>query len=89
MFIIKTDLSDEEKKVLFNQINDAVTKRKGEVLTADIWSDKRKLTFPIKKYTEGVYYLMTFKAASSLIKEIRHTYKLNDNILRVLITNIG
>jgi small subunit ribosomal protein S6 len=88
MFIIKPDLSEEEKKTLFNQINDSVTKNNGDIAQASIWSEKRKLTFPIKKCQDALYYLMNFSIAPQAIKEMTHAYKLNENILRVLITRI-
>jgi small subunit ribosomal protein S6 len=86
MFIIKPDLLDEEKKNLFNQINDVVTKNNGTVTQANIWSEKRKLFFSIKKYQEGIFYLLNFNAQPDAIVKIRHAYKLNENILRMLIT---
>ena len=88
MFIIKPDLSEDEKKVLFDQISDAVVKNNGKVLGGSIWSEKRKLCFTIKKYREGVYYLLNFSAIPTSIVNINHTYKLNENILRVLITKL-
>jgi small subunit ribosomal protein S6 len=86
MAVVKPDLSDEEKKVLFKQIDDAVIKYKGEISQSGVWAEKRKLCFPIGKFGEGVYYLVAFTAPSSAIKEIRNTYKLNESILRVLVT---
>lgn len=88
MLIVKPDLSDAEKKDLFNQINDAVVKNNGNVASASIWAEKRKLCYPIKKYREGIYYLMNFSAPPELITKMNHAYKLNENILRVLITKI-
>lgn len=86
MFIIKPDLSDEDKKVLFTQLGDAVTKNSGEVSAGAVWAERKKLYFPIKKYNEGTYYLMNFTLSPLAVKEINHTYTLNENILRVLIT---
>lgn len=86
MFILKPDLSEEEKKNLFSQINDAVAKNSGSVTQASVWAEKRKLFFPIKKCQEGMYYLVNFDAASGAVEKIRQAYKLNENILRVLIT---
>ena len=88
MFIVKPDLSEEEKKLLFNQISDAAVKHDGNVLSKNIWSEKRKLYFPMKKYREGIYYLMNFTVAPTAITDIRQVYKLNENILRVLITKV-
>lgn len=86
MFIIKPDLSENDKKTLFTQINETVTKNKGNVLQAGIWSEKRKLYFPLKKYREGIYYLVNFSISDpTSIAQISQTYKLNENILRVLV----
>jgi len=89
MFIIRPDLAEEEKKTLFNQLSDAVTKNKGSISQAAVWSEKRNLIFAIKKYREGIYYLMNFTLDPALITEIKRAYKLNEGILRVLITKIG
>jgi len=88
MFIIKPDLSEDEKKTLFNQVSEAVTKNNGNVSGGSIWSEKRKLYFPIKRYREGIYYLLNFTATPTSITDINHAYKLNENILRVLITKL-
>lgn len=85
MFILRSDLSEDEKKSLFSQINDAVVKNNGNVAQASIWAEKRKLFFPIKRYQEGTYYLVNFNVAAEAIEKIRHAYKLNEFILRVLI----
>jgi small subunit ribosomal protein S6 len=88
MIIIKPDLSEEEKKALFGQINDAITKSEGKVNQANIWSERRKLHFPIRAQHEGVYYLVNFNVAPSAIVQIRHTYTFNENILRALIIRL-
>lgn len=88
MFIIKPDLSEDEKKALFNQIGDAVTKNQGNVSNGAIWMEKKKLYFPIRKYQEGVYYLLNFTLSPLALKEISHAYNLNENILRVLFTKL-
>jgi len=89
MVIVKPDLSDEAKKDLFKQIDEAVTKNKGEITQSGVWSERRKFYFPINKYQEGIYYLVVFKSPASAIKEIRQAYKLNENILRMLFTRMG
>lgn len=88
MFIIRPDMTEEERKSLFSQINDVIAKREGKVLTANVWAEKKKLYFPIKKYLEGTYYLMSLNSVPQAIKEMQHLFKLNENILRVLILKI-
>jgi small subunit ribosomal protein S6 len=86
MVIVRPDLSEEEAKALFAQINEAVIKNKGAIAQSAVWSEKRKLVFPINKHNEGVYYLVNFQSPPAAIKELRTIYRLNENILRVLIT---
>ncbi|MDD5654766.1 MAG: 30S ribosomal protein S6 [Candidatus Omnitrophica bacterium] len=86
MVIVKPDLNDDEKKNLFNQINDAITKLNGKIVSSAVWSEKRKFFFTIKKYKEGVYYLVNFTMDPASVNKVSTAYKLNENILRVLIT---
>ncbi len=88
MFIVKPTLSEEERKALFSQIDDTVVKNNGGVLKSGLWSERRKLFFPIKKHQEGVYYLMNFTLDPAAIAKIRHAYKLNENILMDLIISV-
>ena len=86
MFIIKPDLGEEEKKTIFGQINDSVSKNNGQIIESSVWAEKRKFCFPIKKCLDGLYYLVVFSMQPAGIKELRHAYTLNENILRVMVT---
>jgi small subunit ribosomal protein S6 len=88
MFIVNPDLNEDARKDLLTKIKDIITKNNGKVLSADLWSEKRRLYFPLKRYKEGIYYLLSFNSDPNNISTINHDYKLNENILRVLITNI-
>jgi len=88
LIIVKPDLSEETRKNLFQQIDEAITKHGGVISQSGLWSERKKLFFPIKKYLEGVYYLALFSIAPLAIKDIRHTYNLNEDILRVLFTKL-
>lgn len=89
MFIVRSELNEEEKKELYAQLNDAIVKNQGEILSSSVWSEKRKLGYPIKKAQEGIYYLITFKIAPSAILKLRQAFRLNENIIRMLITKIN
>ena len=86
MFIIKPTLSEEERKVLFNQIGEVITKNGGSVAKAAVWSERKKLYFAIKKFQEGVYYLVNFNLPAAAVVKIEQAYKINEDILRVLIS---
>lgn len=86
MIIIKPDLTENDRKTLVNQLSEVITKHSGEILSANIWSEKKRLMFPIKKYSEGVFFHINFNLAPDKIRDIKHAYKLNEDVLRVLVT---
>lgn len=85
MFILQPNLNEEQKKTLCAQLNEVVLKNQGEIVNSGIWSEKRKLAYTIKKFQEGIYYLMNFKVAPSAIIKLKQAYRLNENIVRLMI----
>ena len=85
MFIIKPDLGEDDKKTLFSQISEVITKNGGQVNSANIWAERKKLYFPLKRYKEGTYYLVNFAAPGEVLSKVENNYKMNESILRDLI----
>ena len=88
MFIIKPDLGEQDQKALFSFIADSIAKNNGSVTNAAVWSEKRRMTFTIKKQQEGVYYLVNFTAPADAINKLKYAYKLNETILRVMMLRV-
>ena len=86
MVIVKPDLNDDEKKNVFNQVDEAITKLNGKIISSGLWSEKRKFFFTIKKHREGLYYLASFNLEPENISKLNAAYRLNENILRALVT---
>ncbi len=86
MLIIRPDLEEEATNAVTTQLTDAITQSNGEIEEAKIWG-KRQLAFPVKKFKEGLFYLVHFKAKPEIITKLKREYKLNENILRMLIVN--
>jgi small subunit ribosomal protein S6 len=87
LFLIDANLDEKATNAIFDQIKEIITKYEGDIISSRIWADKQKLTFPIKKKQEAKYYLVNFKLKPVLIDKIRQAYRLNENILRALITS--
>jgi len=86
MFIFKPDLTEDQRKALVVQVGEVITKNGGKMGTMDIWSERRKMMFNIKKSEEGVYYLARFELPTDAMGKIKYAFKLNESILRVMIT---
>ena len=88
VLILKPDLAEEERKKLFSQIAEPIAKNNGTIAKQEVWIEKRKLIFPIKKCQEGLYYLLRFSGGPELTAQLNRSYKLNENILRTLIIKL-
>ncbi len=87
--IINGQLPADQKDPIFKQATDYVSKSGGKVINNQVWLDKHKMAFPVKKCQEGTYYLINFEAASAAISQIREALRLNENILRYSFINVG
>ena len=85
LFIIKPDMKEEDIKTLFKVLSDGVTKSGGAITKEESWG-KKQLVYPVKKFKEGYYYKLDFTAPASAITKLESSYKLNQDILRTMIT---
>ena len=87
--IIDASISQEEKEKIVKGAGDAIVKCEGNVINSQVWLDKHKFTFRMKKRTEGTYYLINFESVKSGLSKLRNALRLNENILRSLIVKVG
>ena len=85
LFIAKPDLKEDDVKNLFKIISEAVSKNGGTITKEESWG-KKQLAYPVKKFKEGYYYKLDFTAPADAIAKMDAVYKLNQDILRVMIT---
>ena len=99
LFIISSLRSSEEEITnAINRVRQSITSLGGEVTSVDQtapWG-RRKFAYPIREYAEGeasrrpfnegIYVLCHFNLASTRIPEIERALKLNDSVLRYLLT---
>ena len=83
IFIIDATLAEENITALKDKFVSLIEKN-GEVESVDEWG-KRRLAYEIDDKTEGVYYLVNFKADGEFPKELERQYKITEGILRTII----
>ncbi|MFH1360008.1 MAG: 30S ribosomal protein S6 [Candidatus Omnitrophota bacterium] len=83
--ILDAQLEDEKKEEINNQVADAVTKSGAKIINNQLWLDKQKMAFTIKRQWEGSYYLTVFESATSVIEKVKRALSLNEDILRFAI----
>lgn len=80
--IVDAALNNDEKESIKSSVADAIAKAGGKVISSDVWLEKQKFTFEIKKCNEGTYYLIKFEGEGSVPEKVKSVLKLNEKILR-------
>ncbi len=83
--IVDANVLSDEKETIIREASDVITKCEGKVINSQVWIDKHKFPFRMKKCPEGTYYLINFESQTAAISKIRQILKLNEKILRSLI----
>ena len=83
IFIINSNLTDEETAGVIKKMQDVVAKQGGEMLKFEDWG-KKKLAYEIKKQKRGHYSFFQFKAAPAAVAELERTYKLTDSVIKFI-----
>ena len=84
MFILSTQLNDEEKQAGIKLVEDTLTKAGAVELKTEIWGD-RKLAYPIKKKENGYYVLTLFQIDGIKIPEVEAKLNISESILKYMV----
>ena len=88
LFIIDNSIDDEAKDAVIEKFSSLIQELGGTVGMLDKWGT-RKYAYPINFKTEGYYVLMQFEAAPTVPTEIDRQMRINDNVVRQLITKMA
>lgn len=84
LFVLKPELEKEAIEELIGKVK-ATIETTGTVENVDEWG-KRKLAYEIdKKYQEGYYVLVDFKAEKDVLDALDHMYKINEPFIRSIV----
>ncbi len=82
-FIVDPDLPDETNAAVDSKVQSIITANGGEVLSYTPWG-KRKLAYPIRKRSRGLYVLMEYSGGPELIAELERNLRIDERILKFI-----
>ena len=88
VLVADANLSQQEKESLWKECSETIAKSDGKILNSQVWLDKYKMSFRIKKCLEGTYYMINFESLRSAVAKMRQLFRLNEKILRFLIIRV-
>ena len=84
VYIIDAHAPQGTKDEIAKQVADSLTKSEIKLVNSQMWLDRHKMSFPIKKIIEGTYFLLNLEAKSSSVAKLQSSLRLNEQILRFL-----
>lgn len=87
LYIVDNGLADEAKSEIVDKFSALIESLGGVVDAIDKWGTK-KLAYEIGGKREGYYVLVKFVAESTVPAEIERQMKINESIVRQMITRI-
>ncbi len=87
VFVMKPDLGADAQSGHIEFYKENITKNGGEILAVEPWG-KLTLAYKIKNFSEGIYTLIQFKAATDYVDELEKRYKFNEDVLRYVVVMI-
>lgn len=85
MYIIAPNLDEAATKEVIERYNEVLTSNGAEIEKVEEMG-KRRLAYEINDFREGFYVLINVNARPDAIAEFDRLIKINENVIRVLIT---
>lgn len=86
--VIKANIDIDGIEQIIQNIEGVIKNNGGQVLNVDKIGRKR-LAYEVDKSRDGFYVNITFETAEDKIKDLRKYLKLNENVIRELVTVVA
>ncbi len=87
LYILRADQDESATRELIDRFSGVITAGGGTVDEVDTehWG-KRRLAYPIDYMNDGYYVLCRFSAPAALPAELERNFRINDNVIRYMVT---
>ena len=84
VFVLTPTLTEEEAEQTVDGFTKIATEKGAKILKVEHWG-KRRLAFPVKRYHEGLYVILTLEELSVVaVAELERRFKVTDSVIRFL-----
>ena len=86
--ILAPTLTEDEVEQSTETFKKAAEEKGAQIAEIEQWG-KRKLAYPIKRHTEGIYIILTLEESSSdAVGELERRFKVSDSVIRFLTVRV-
>jgi small subunit ribosomal protein S6 len=83
MFILRPDLTEEQVNQQRRKYYDFLKQNGADKVAIKVWG-KRRLAYPIQRFSDGIYILANYTGDGSQVAPIERTMRLSDEVIRYL-----
>ena len=87
LFIVAPNTEEGDVESLITQLSDVVTNQGAQVAKVDRMG-RRRLAYPIQKFTDGFYVVLTVEGTGAEIAEVERRMRVADAIIRYITIRI-
>jgi len=88
VYIVNPNISEELLPEAITRVSEIVQKAGGNVTEVNQWG-RKKLAYPVKKFSEGNYILAKVETDPPSVKKIDADLRMNDEVLRHLVIRLN
>lgn len=87
VYIVNPDVLEDGLPNVLDKVSDSIAKAGGNVTEVNQWG-RKKLSYPIKKYTEGHYVLTRLEMEPGSVNKLDVTLRSSGDIVRHLLVKV-
>lgn len=87
MYVVRPTVDEQSLAAVNEKVDKFITGGGGELIKREDWG-KRRLAYPITKFTEGFYSVLQFNYPSKAVRDLDRSLQLTEEILRFLVTRV-
>lgn len=87
MYVVRPTVDEQTLASINEKVEKFITGAGGEVVKRDDWG-KRRLAYPIAKFTEGFYAVLTFNFSPTAVRDLERALKLTEQVLRFIVVRL-
>jgi small subunit ribosomal protein S6 len=83
IYILRPNLGEEQINTIIDNANTIITNEGGTIIDLDRWG-LRKVAYPIKKETQGIYILCDYATEPAAVLEMERKFRIDDSVLKYM-----
>ncbi len=87
VYIVRPTADEQVLTAVTERVAKIIAGVGGEIARKDDWG-KRRLAYPILKFTEGFYTVLQLKLPPTALREVERSLRLTEDIVRYLVVRV-